>query len=186
MKKIIYLQRIGDLDPRILIILKKDLKCFFKKHNIKVDILAEQLPLLDSEYNSDEDNYYAIDIKKRLVPRVKNNKYYRILGVLDVEIYSTLLKRIFGVAGIPKNKAFGRALISVTRLREEFYRRTRNVALFEQRIFKEAIHELGHTFGLKHCENHCVMCCSIRVDDTDKKPHDFCEICLKKLNSYLN
>jgi archaemetzincin len=104
---------------------------------------------------------------------------------MDVDIFSKFLNFVFGVADLPKNKSFGSALISVTRLREGFYRRTENVAQFEQRVLKEAIHELGHTFGLEHCENLCVMRFSNSLDDTDRKPHDFCELCLKKLNNYL-
>jgi len=185
MTKTIYLQKIGNLDPGILIILKKNLKWFFIKYNIKVVILPDQLPVLDSEYESNKRQYDALRVKKRLVTHVKNKNYYRILGVMDVDIFSKFLNFVFGVADLPKNKSFGGALISVTRLREEFYRRTENVAQFEQRVLKEAIHELGHTFGLEHCENLCVMRYSNSLDDTDRKPQDFCEICLKKLNNYL-
>jgi len=39
MKKIIHLQRIGDIDSRILIVLQKNLKWFFKNNNIKINIL---------------------------------------------------------------------------------------------------------------------------------------------------
>lgn len=186
MTKTIYLQKIGDIDSGILIILKKNLNWFFKKYNIKVVILPEMLPLLESEYESIKRQYDALQVKKRLVVHVKNKNYYRILGVMDVDIFSKFLNFVFGVADLPKNKFFGSALISVARLREKFYRRTENIALFEQRVLKEAIHELGHTFGLEHCESLCVMRFSNSLEDTDRKPHDFCEGCLKKLKNYLS
>jgi len=186
MTRKIYLQKIGEVDPGILIILKKNLKWFFKDYHIKVVILPEQLPLLDSEYESYKRQYKALEVKKRLDIHFKNKNYYRILGVMDEDIYSKFLNFVFGVADLPKHKSYGSALISVTRLREEFYRRTENIAQFEQRIHKEAIHELGHTFGLEHCENLCVMRFSNSLDDTDRKPHDFCQNCLKKLDNYLN
>jgi archaemetzincin len=169
-----------------LIILKKNLKWFFKKYNIKVVILPDQFPLLDSEFRSKQRQYDAAEIKKRLINHVKNRNYYRILGVMDVDIFSRYLNFVFGVADLPKNKSFGSAIISVTRLRESFYRKPENVALFEQRILKEAIHELGHTFGLKHCEKLCVMRFSNSLGDTDRKPHDFCEMCLGKLNNLMS
>ena len=103
-----------------------------------------------------------------------------------LHIFSRFLNFVFGVADLSKNKSFGSAIISVTRLREEFYRRTVNIALFEQRVLKEAIHELGHTFGLEHCENLCVMRFSNSLEDTDRKPQELCETCLKKLEDYLN
>jgi len=105
---------------------------------------------------------------------------------MDVDIFSRFLNFVFGVADMPKNKSFGSALISVTRLREKFYRRSENIAQFELRVLKEAIHELGHTFGLEHCENLCVMRFSNSLNDTDKKPPNYCEACLKKLNDFLD
>jgi len=105
---------------------------------------------------------------------------------MDVDIFSRFLNFVFGVADMPKNKSFGSALISVTRLRENFYRRSENLAQFELRVLKEAIHELGHTFGLEHCENLCVMRYSNSLEDTDKKPPNYCEACLKKLKVFLD
>ena len=51
MKKIICLQGIGDIDPAILILLKKDLKWFFQKFGYKIVNLPDALPLLKSEYD---------------------------------------------------------------------------------------------------------------------------------------
>ncbi len=182
MKNIIYLQRIGDIDPGILIVLKKDLKWFFKKYGFKIVNLPDPLPLLESEYDSFKRQFDALKVKKRLSKYVKNKEYNTVLGVLDVDIFSKFLNFVFGVADLPRNKSFGGALISVTRLRERFYRRTENVALFELRILKEAIHEIGHTFGLEHCTNSCVMKYSNDLEDTDQKPPKFCEICAKRMD----
>ena len=55
----------------------------------------------------------------------------------------------------------------------------------EERILKETIHELGHTFGLKHCHNNCVMRFSNSLADTDKKPVKFCASCLKQLKTSI-
>jgi archaemetzincin len=186
MTKTINLQKIGDIDSGILIILKKNLKWFFKNYNIKIVILPDQLPLLDSEYDPRRRQYDALKIKNRLASQAIKNKFWRILGVLDVDIFSRYLNFIFGVADLTKTKSLGSALISVIRLKETFYRKPENTAQFEQRILKEAIHELGHTFGLEHCENFCVMQFSNSLEDADNKPHNLCETCLKKLENYLN
>jgi len=186
MKKIIYIQRIGDIDPGILIVLKKNLKWFFKKYNIKVVILPDQLPVLNSEYDSEERKYDAIQVKKRLITHGKNKNYYRILGVTNIDILTKSSKFLYGVADLPKNKSFGAALISVIRLREAFYGWEENTAKFEQRVLKEAIHELGHTFGLKHCENQCVMRSSNSLVEADRKPSKFCEKCANRIDKFID
>ena len=56
----------------------------------------------------------------------------------------------------------------------------------EDRIFKEAIHELGHTFGLRHCYNLCVMRSSNSLKETDEKSSKFCNSCLKLLKEVFN
>ena len=61
-----------------------------------------------------------------------------------------------------------------------------NKNLFYDRILKEAIHELGHTFSLKHCQNKkCVMCFSNNIEEVDIKKSEFCEDC-EKMYKYMN
>ncbi|MBD3342132.1 MAG: archemetzincin, partial [Candidatus Lokiarchaeota archaeon] len=59
-------------------------------------------------------------------------------------------------------------------------------ALFEKRILKEAIHELGHTFNLKHCKSKCVMQFSESLYEADKKPLEYCSTCKKHLRYFLS
>jgi len=102
----------------------------------------------------------------------------KILGIIDQDLYTQGLNFIFGQAESP-----GRcALISLTRLRQEFYGLSKDEMIFFNRIMKEAIHELGHTYGLKHCLNkNCVMFFSNSIIDTDKKSSSFCKMCQEKL-----
>jgi archaemetzincin len=73
------------------------------------------------------------------------------------------------------NFAFGlatdrKALISLERLRPEFYWMPEDDDLFECRALKEAMHELGHVLGLNHCpDRNCVMYFSNSIPDTDVK-----------------
>jgi archaemetzincin len=98
----------------------------------------------------------------------------RVLGVVDVDLYATDLNFVFGEAD-PKE---GVAVISLARLRQEFYDLPPNQALFQERTLKEAIHELGHTYGLGHCpDSTCVMHFSNSLEDTDKKSWRFCNKC---------
>ena len=46
---------------------------------------------------------------------------------------------------------------------------------------EEAVHEIGHAMGLKHCYNaRCPMYYSNSVFDTDNKFSNFCEACEKR------
>jgi archaemetzincin len=109
----------------------------------------------------------------------------KVLAICDFDAYSDELNFVFGEAHLG-----GRvAAIYLPRLREEFYvhkSNKNNNNLFEQRVIKEAVHELGHTFGLRHCQiSKCVMHFSNSLQDTDFKDDKFCERCNKILEGIL-
>lgn len=79
------------------------------------------------------------------------------------------------------------ALVSIHRLKNEFYGLPINQELLKNRLLKEAIHELGHTFGLIHCFTlKCVMNPSTYVEDIDQKSSYFCRSCEQKILKPLN
>jgi archaemetzincin len=105
----------------------------------------------------------------------------KVLAICNFDAYSDELNFVFGEAHLG-----GRvAAVYLPRLRDEFYIKKPNMKkLFEQRVIKEAVHELGHAFGLGHCENSkCVMHFSNSLQDTDFKDHKFCKRCNKRLKS---
>ena len=105
----------------------------------------------------------------------------KVLAVCDFDAYSDELNFVFGEAHFG-----GRvAAIYLPRLKEEFYvRKSDTNKLFKQRVIKETVHELGHLFGLTHCEkSKCVMHFSNSLQDTDFKDHKFCERCNQILKS---
>ncbi|MHA2283290.1 MAG: archaemetzincin family Zn-dependent metalloprotease [Promethearchaeota archaeon] len=189
MERIIYLQKIGKLNQSLLIKLKSRLELELKKFNIGVKINKDQITLTDSEYNKSKERYSSLKILKKLRKEFLNKEFFRILGILDKDIYSKKYNFVFGLA----NMRSGVALISLTRLREKFYKETGKLYRkhetaedIEDGILKEALHELGHTFGLKHCNNMCVMQFSDSLKEIDKKIPEFCNSCLKLLKEALN
>lgn len=183
MKKKILLLKIGQVDKIVLIKLQKNLEWAFKDFQIKIKILPKELDLQNSYYNSKKRKYNADKIMKGMNQYLFNYDFFRVLGVINEDIYSGTFNFIFGCAdGILSNIA----LISVARLTERFYNRTENNALFEKRILREAVHELGHTFGLYHCQNYCVMQFSNSLMEADNKPIKFCNDCLKRLELFFS
>ena len=138
--------------------------------------LAEPLPNPDYAYNEKRDQYLSDEILARL--RQLSLSADRLLGVVDLDLYTPKLNFIFGQASMSGRDA----IIALPRLRQEFYGLPSDEELFRERAIKEAVHELGHTFGLRHCSNtRCVMCFSNSLHDTDIKGRGFCSNCQAKL-----
>jgi archaemetzincin len=100
----------------------------------------------------------------------------RILGVTTCDLFVPVLTFVFGEAQLDGNCA----VVSTARLQEELYGMPRRDDLLRERLIKEAVHELGHTFGLRHCSDwRCVMTSSHAVERLDIKTADFCRACRK-------
>lgn len=98
----------------------------------------------------------------------------RVLGVTTFDLFIPILTFVFGLAQLGASTA----LISLHRLAPEFYGLPADSELLLRRVEKEAQHELGHTFGLKHCAEYaCVMHYSNTVEEVDLKGAAFCASC---------
>lgn len=144
-----------------------------EKFNMPFSI-GEAMEIPEDAYNPTRRQYDSSIILDKLC-RYKGEK---ILGVIDKDLYAEGLNFVFGQADLR-----GRcAIISITRLRQSFYGGPEDDKIFFDRVTKEAVHELGHTYGLAHCPDlKCVMFFSNSLMDTDRKSSSFCEIHLKKL-----
>ncbi len=102
----------------------------------------------------------------------------KILGVLDVDLFIPILTFVFGEAQLA---GIG-AAVSIHRLHNRFYGLPENREATTDRLLKEAVHELGHTFGLIHCSQpQCVMNSSTYVENIDQKPAELCPLCQKNI-----
>ena len=102
----------------------------------------------------------------------------RVLGVTSCDLFVPVLTFVFGEAQLSGNCA----TVSLARLREEAYGMPPREDLLRERLLKQAVHELGHTFGLRHCANwQCVMTSSHAVERVDVKSTEFCAACRKQV-----
>jgi len=129
---------------------------------------------LNFAYNKNRNQYDAFKILTHYRYLLNPNEI--ILFIIDNDIYVSYLNFCFGLS-------YGKmAIISTFRLKETFYGRKENLSIYYLRCKKEAVHEIGHSLGLTHCNNFkCVMFFSNSIEDTDKKDYKLCDKCKKIL-----
>lgn len=116
--------------------------------------------------------YWSTAILKALLDGTADD--VRVLGVTALDLFVPVLTFVFGEAQVGGRAA----IVSMHRLRSEYYGLPADTDLLMQRLVKEAIHELGHTCGLRHCSDwRCVMSSSHAVEALDVKTASYCGKC---------
>ncbi len=161
----------GDVEKNIVKILSGEIKRKFGikcKYGRRYDVPPEAYSKIRGQYLGD----FLLEYASRLNGRGK------VLALTDVDLYTRGVNFIFGLAKMNGNSC----IVSLHRLREEFYGRRSDYDLLLERTIKEAFHELGHVFGLRHCPDFsCVMRFSKNICEVDMKSMDFCENHEKRL-----
>ena len=125
-----------------------------------------------SAYDVRRSQYYSTAILQQMERSLDSDA--RILGVTGCDLFVPVLTFVFGEAQLDGHCA----VVSTARLKDEFYGLPGSAELLRDRLIKEAAHELGHTFGLRHCADwRCVMSSSHAVERLDVKGAEFCKSC---------
>jgi archaemetzincin len=155
-------------------------ECLQHSFNKALEIL-KPIPVPQQAFNPTRRQYHSSTILK-LIQKTLGSRYERILAVTDVDLFVPQLNFVFGEADVLN----GNAVISLARLRPQFYGLPGHEQLVRERVLKEANHEIGHTYNLSHCENpQCVMYFSNTIQDTDTKLQEFCKECAKMLEEHM-
>ncbi|HEY1468572.1 MAG TPA: archaemetzincin family Zn-dependent metalloprotease [Candidatus Acidoferrum sp.] len=171
----IQLLPLGTFPGETLIALSAGLR---KRFGVACEVLpAEPEPAF--AFNFARQQYSSTEILASLMKyRIPGSE--RILGVAAVDLYIPILTFVFGEAQLRGSCA----VVSFHRLRQEFYGLPANSTVLRERLLKEAVHELGHTLPLAHCEDYqCVMSPSHGVEWIDLKTSQFCTSCQMAVTS---
>jgi archaemetzincin len=165
---------LGPLPPDLLAELGRGLA---REFGVQCEILPPEAEPAFA-FNATRQQYHSTEIVASLVRKAPSTSGH-LLGVTPVDLYIPILTFVFGEAQLQGHCA----LVSAHRLRQEFYGLPGDGALFRARLLKEAVHELGHTLSLAHCENYnCVMSPSHGVEWIDLKTQHFCGECRKAID----
>jgi archaemetzincin len=130
------------------------------------------LPDVSFAYDSNRSQYNSTEILNQLSPLLPKNAI-RIIAITDVDLFIPILTYVYGEAQMGGSSA----ILSIHRLKESLPSISPDEVMHE-RLSKEAIHEIGHTFNLKHCQDStCIMHYCRGINDVDQKTNQLCRYC---------
>lgn len=124
-------------------------------------------------------NQYNSELILRALLATKPHTGDRLLGITEVDLFIPMMSFVFGQAQLEGSVA----VVSLARLRQDFYGFPPDSRLAAQRLVIEALHEIGHTCGLTHClDRNCPMSLSTSLRYLDAKGTSLCPACRIMLN----
>lgn len=130
-------------------------------------------------YHHERNQYDASTVLDRLLFMKKRGDHAGpTLLVVTHDLFVGKCDFVFGLA----RPQTGCAVISLARLSNTFYGRPENFDDLADRAAKEGAHELGHLFGLEHCQDQeCVMFKPATLSELDRKQKALCSHCRERL-----
>ena len=173
----LFLAAVGHVDPELIDAAERTVLEWFP---FEVDRLPG-LPPDPAWFRAERGQFESVPIMQALSTAMPAGAA-RILGLTELDIAIPMLSFLFGQAQFNGPVA----LVSLARLRQEFYGLPEDADLLVERLTKEILHELGHTSGLIHCPaTECVMSLSTHVGLVDAKQPAFCKACGSHLVRHL-
>ena len=170
---LIRLLPIGNVPEKVLDTVKATLPDIFNSEvriMPKLDLPVESFNHWRKQY--DAEKIMSILSKEKAAKFI--DKSIPSIFIVDQDIFYHGLNFVFSVS----EQNSSTAVISIARLKPEFYGKSVNLSVLSDRVVKESVHEIGHHLGFGHCRHpFCVMAFSPSVEDIDKKQKYFCRDC---------
>ena len=136
-----------------------------------------RLPEPEFAYDGGRRQYGSVPVLRELLAR-RPGDAWKLVGLTGKDLFIPMLTFVFGQAQLDGDTA----VVSLARLRQEFYGLPPDPGLLLARARKEALHEAGHLLGLVHCEERrCAMSLATNIRQLDGKSAGFCESCASLL-----
>jgi len=147
----------------------------FEKLSIHFKIELIDLKInFENAYSAERAQYFSTQIISDAIELTKDFDG-KILMLAEFDLFVPVLTFVFGEAQLNGKHS----IVSVCRLHEEFYSGISDDNILLNRTLKEILHELGHNFGLIHCEDwDCVMHSSTSIEEVDIKGEWYCKKCV--------
>ena len=166
------LLRLGPFEPALVRELAQKLEAEFRAPCEVLSRIADP----EFAFHPERQQYHSSEILAWMEAQV-TSRTWRLLAVTAADLYIPILTFVFGEARVDGRTA----LVSTHRLRQEFYGLPPDYELLRARLLREAVHELGHTFALRHCDDwQCAMASSPSVEAIDLKGAELCPLCRAK------
>ncbi len=166
-KQHILISPIGEMNNDLIHLLEAEI-------SHKFGYSTEIRPLIDNvdfAFDENRNQYNSTTILEKL-ETLSPSGAVKTFALTNKDLFIPILTYVYGEAQLNGRTS----VISTNRLYEGISAADQEA--FFLRIRKEAIHELGHTFNLRHCKDStCIMHYSRSTKDVDKKTDNFCRYC---------
>jgi archaemetzincin len=173
---IILISPVGELSAELIDAVAAEIERVFGYSTAINSILQDLSFALDQNRNQ----HHSTTILEQLAANAPS-QVIKVIAIAQVDLFIPILTHVYGEAQLGGTAC----VVSTFRLNEG--RSGLNVSpKYIDRIVKEAIHELGHTFNLRHCpEDTCIMHYCRNEEDVDRKSDELCRYCKVMLDDEI-
>ena len=165
---IILISPVGDLSAELIEAIAGEIKRVFG-FPTAIDSILQDLSFALDQNRQQHHSTMILDQLASIAPA----RAIRVIAIAQVDLFIPILTHVYGEAQLGGTAC----VVSTFRLNEG--RSGMNIPRkYIDRIVKEAVHELGHTFNLRHCpEQSCIMHYCRNEEDVDRKSDELCRYC---------
>ena len=164
----IVISPIGHMEPDLVETVCQEVRQMFHLDTVVVPLMADVEYAFDRERNQ----YHSTRILAQLA-ELAPACAVKVLALTRVDLFIPILTFVYGEAQLGGTAS----IVSTSRLKDNLPTLRLRECFFE-RTAKEAVHELAHTFNLRHCKDEtCIMHYCRNIRDVDRKQNLLCRYC---------